>query len=32
VDAHDALKTIQVIEKARTSATSGQVVRFDAQA
>ena len=32
VDAHDALKTIRVIEAARASATSGQVIRFDAQA
>ncbi|HEU5348401.1 MAG TPA: Gfo/Idh/MocA family oxidoreductase [Ktedonobacterales bacterium] len=30
VDARDALKTIQVIEAARESAASGQVVRFDA--
>lgn len=29
VDARDALKTIQVIEAARASANSGQVVRFD---
>ena len=29
VDARDALKTIQVIEAARASASSGQVVRFD---
>jgi len=32
VDARDALKTIQVIEAARTSASSGQVIRFDPQA
>jgi predicted dehydrogenase len=32
VDPHDALKTIRVIEAARASATSGQVIRFDAAA
>lgn len=32
VDPHDAVKTIQVIEAARVSARSGQVVRFDANA
>ena len=30
VDPRDAVKTIQVIEAARQSASSGQVVRFDA--
>ena len=30
VDPHDALKTIRVIEAARASATSGQVIPFDA--
>jgi hypothetical protein len=29
VNPHDALKTIQVIEAARASATSGQVIPFD---
>ena len=32
VDPHDAVKTIRVIEAARESASSGQVVRFDASA
>ena len=32
VDPHNAIKTIQVIEAARSSATSGQVVRFEAGA